>query len=452
VLTALVEQELSEVVGKAGLITEVPETYLVDETETRSLVGRADAVVKPQTTAEVAALIRLSYAHDLPITVRGGGTGYAGGCVPNGGVVLSLERMSRVLDFDPLLWRMRVEAGVTTAEVRRRARENGLYYPPDPGAGEQSQIGGNIATNAGGPHAFKYGTTKEWVTGLEVVVPPGEIIRFGGSMRKDVAGYDFKSLLIGSEGTLGIITAAWLRLIPAVESAYPIVAIFDDLASGCQGIQAVLGSGLLVAVLDYVDEGALACAPPTFAPGSAFALLLEVDGTEHEARELRSEMLDVLDELASFVHAPTSVAEIAEVWRWRESMTVAVTTALGGKVSEDICVPIDRMAEAIAGTVQIGTSNGLRACSWGHAGDGNLHSTFLLAPTEAQSLTSAESAAEELFELAVTLGGTISGEHGVGLVKGGQLARMWAPRALELRDQVKKQFDPKNLLNPGKKL
>ena len=204
---------LAEVVSAASLV-EPQGRYLADLMG-RGVQGTADAVVLPDTTEEVAAVLRWCYQHDVPLTARGGGTGLAGGAIPvEGGVVLGFERLNKVRRFDPLLWRMEVEAGVTTGDVHRLARESGLRFPPDPGAAEISQIGGNIACNAGGPHAFKYGVTGQWVTGLEVVIPPGEIVRIGGPVRKDVAAYDLKSLLVGSEGTLGLVTAAWLRLIP----------------------------------------------------------------------------------------------------------------------------------------------------------------------------------------------------------------------------------------------
>src|SRR3989442_2000785 len=199
-------------------------------TEARGLSGRADAVALPRSAAEVAEVVAWCYAHGVAIVPRGGGTGYAGGAVPlDGGVVLSLERLDRVRSFDPLLWRIEVEAGLRTAELRRIAREGGLLFAPDPGAAEQSQIGGNIATNAGGPHTFKYGVTGAWVTGLEVVLPPGELVRVGGAIRKDVAGYDLKNLLLGSEGTLGVVTAVWLKLIPAPEAALPVVGFYRDI-------------------------------------------------------------------------------------------------------------------------------------------------------------------------------------------------------------------------------
>src|SRR2546429_4600870 len=245
-------------------------------TETRGLSGRADAVALPRSAAEVAEVVSWCYAHGVAIVPRGGGTGYAGGAVPlDGGVVLSLERLDRVRSFDPLLWRIEVEAGLRTAELRRIAREGGLLFAPDPGAAEQSQIGGNIATNAGGPHAYKYGVTGAWVTGLEVVIAPGELVQLGGPLTKDVAGYDLKHLLIGSEGTLGVITAAWLRLTPAPEAAWPVVGFFEGLRAGCGAIERVVGSGLPAAALEDLDGEAMRYTGATF-PGDGPARALAV--------------------------------------------------------------------------------------------------------------------------------------------------------------------------------
>jgi FAD/FMN-containing dehydrogenase len=190
--------------------------------------------------------VRWCYDHDVAIVPRGGGTGFTGGAVPDGGVVVGLERLRRLRSLDPGLWRACVDAGVPTAVLRRRARESGLLFAPDPGAAEQSQLGANIATNAGGPHAFKYGVTGAWVTGLEVVLAPGELVTVGGPVRKDVAGYDLKSLLIGSEGTMGIVTGAWLKLIPAPETAYPVVSFHDSIEAGYAAVRSVYESGLLV--------------------------------------------------------------------------------------------------------------------------------------------------------------------------------------------------------------
>ena len=454
--TTTLERELGAVLPRESILVEGAAAYGSDETEGRGLRGRADAVVLPSTTDEVARTLAWCYEHDVPLIPRGGGTGYAGGAVPlDGGVVLGLERLARVRSFEPLLWRIQVEAGVTTAAVRRRARESGLLFPPDPGAGEQSQIGGNIATNAGGPHAFKYGTTGAWVTGLEAVIPPGEVVTVGGPVRKDVAGYDLKSLLIGSEGTLGIITAAWLRLTPAPEAALPVAAFYPGSTEGCAAIERVVGNGLLVAALEYLDGATLVAAGGSFPierPDRAgFLVLAEADGSAEEAEQLRTEVLEAVAEGSVAVHAPTEARTIAELWRWREGIAIAVGAQRGGKLSEDIVVPLDRLREAIDETLAIGARHGLPACSWGHAGDGNLHSTFLVASDDEAGLARAGEAAGELFELAVRLGGSISGEHGVGWVKRGQLARQWPAPALALHAKIKQAFDPKGLLNPGKK-
>ena len=452
-MASTLARELASVLGAEAILVEPPAFYLTDRTELRGLTGRADAVALPGSAEEVARIVAWCYEHDVAIVPRGGGTGYAGGAVPlDGGVVVSLERLAGVRAFDPLLWRMCPEAGVTTADVRRLARESGLLFPPDPGAAEQSQIGGNVATNAGGPHAFKYGVTGDWVTGIEAVLAPGEVVAVGGPVRKDVAGYDLKSLLIGSEGTLGIVTAVWLKLVPAPEAALPIAAFYDGTAAGCAAIERVLGNGLAVAALEYLDGPTLAAAGRAFPggvpAGAGFLVLVDADGSAAEAARLRQEALDVLAEDAVGLTAP----EAAELWRWRDGVSFAVTAQRGGKVSEDVVVPLDRLAEAVEETLAIGRRHGIPACSWGHAGDGNLHATFLVSLENEDELHRAEQAAEDVFALAVRLGGSVSGEHGVGLVKRGQLARQWPPRALELHAEVKRAFDPKGLMNPGKKL
>jgi FAD/FMN-containing dehydrogenase len=360
-----------------------------------------------------------------------------------------------VRSFDPLLWRACFEAGVRTASVRRLARESGLFFPPDPGAAEQSHIGGNVATNAGGPHAFKYGVTGAWVTGIEAVVMPGEVVSVGGPVRKDVAGYDLRALLVGSEGTLGVITAVWLRLLPAPEAFLPVASFYEGAEAGCAAIERVLGNGIPAAALEFLDAAALAAAGPSFPgelpPGAGFLVIAEADGSAAEARRLRDDLVEVLAEDALGVVSPEEPAEVGALWRWRDGVSIAVTAQLGGKVSEDIVVPLDRLAEAIGETIAIGERNGLPTCSWGHAGDGNLHSTFMVDPRDEETIQRAEGAAGDLFDLAVRLGGSVSGEHGVGWVKRGRLALQWTPAALELHERIKQAFDPKNLLNPGKK-
>jgi glycolate oxidase subunit GlcD len=443
---------LAALLGEDAVLAGDSGPYGRDATETRGLEGRPDAVVLPRTADEVARALAWCYENDVPLTPRGGGSGFAGGAVPvEGGVVLALDRLDRVRSFEPLLWRTQVEAGVSTARVQQLARESGLLFPPDPGAPEQSQIGGNIATNAGGPHAFKYGVTGRWVTGLEAVVPPGDVIAVGGPIRKDVAGYDLKSLLIGSEGTLGIVTAAWLRLVPAPEAAHPVVGLYEGTESGCAAIERVVGSGLVPAALEYLDGGAVAAAGGAFPggvpTGAGFMVIAEADGSLHEAARLRDELVEVLGVGSLAVVAP----EPADLWRWREGVAFAVISLRGGKSGEDVVVPLDRLAEAIEEVVAIGRRHGLAACSWGHAGDGNVHANFVVDPRDGGELGRARAGAEEVFALAIRLGGSITGEHGIGWTKRGWLERQWGPRAVELHRELKRTFDPKGLLNPGKK-
>ncbi|MEA2154894.1 MAG: glycolate oxidase [Solirubrobacteraceae bacterium] len=418
--------------------------------------GRAATLVSPGSAEEVAAVVAWCYAHDVAMVPVGGRSGLAGGAAVLDGaaVAIALARLDAVRSFEPELWRMEAEAGVTTHTIARRARESGLYFPPDPGAAEQSQLGGTIATNAGGPHAFKYGVTGDWVTGLEVVLAPGELVRVGGPVRKDVAGYDLAALLTGSEGTLGIVTAAWLRLVPAPEAQLPVVASYRDPAAGCAAVLRVLAAGVVPAALEFVDARAMQAAGDTF-PGTValrgFVLLAEADGSQVEAARVREELLEAMTPEAEHVEAPQGLADVRALWRWRDGVSLAVTAARGAKLSEDIAVPVDRLAEAIEETIAIGARHGLEACCWGHAGDGNVHATFMLEPGDAPQRARADAAAEELFALAVRLGGTVSGEHGIGVLKAGRLAGQWAPAAVAAQRAIRAALDPKGLLNPGKK-
>ncbi|HEV2998830.1 MAG TPA: FAD-linked oxidase C-terminal domain-containing protein [Solirubrobacteraceae bacterium] len=450
-------RELARIVGPEHVLTgPASAPYEHDATLARGLRGRADAVVRPADPEQVAEVLRWSYAHGVPIVPRGGGTGLAGGAVPiDGGIVCALERLTRVRELEPGLWRMHVEAGLRTREVQRLARENGLSFPPDPGAAESSQIGGNLATNAGGPHAFKHGPTGAWVTGLEAAIAPGELISLGGPQRRDVAGYDLKSLLVGSEGTLGIITAVRLRLLPAPEARRALLAFHRDLPTGCEALLAVLASGLEPAALDFIDAAALeilATGKPEGSPrapaGAGFALLIDLEGSHPEVARERAELEGVL--------APDALElrdlEGPAAWRWREGFGIAVAALRGGKAGEDVVVPVEHLREALEEIAKIAAAHGLPACAWGHAGDGNIHANLLIDPASPSEREAAARASEEIFALATRLGGSVSGEHGVGLLKRGWLARQWPAAAIDLHEAIRRTLDPKGLLNPGKKL
>ncbi|HEX4483899.1 MAG TPA: FAD-linked oxidase C-terminal domain-containing protein [Solirubrobacteraceae bacterium] len=447
--------ELARLIGAEHVLDAPADSpYNADAARRRGLVGRADAVALPGSAEEVAAVVRWCYAHDVAIVPRGGGTGVLGGAVPSeGGVVLSLERLRRVRELEPALWRIYPEAGLSTRDVQRLARENGLFFGPDPGAAEQSQIGGNVATNAGGPHAFKHGVTGAWVTGLEVVLAPGELVQLGGWARKDVAGYDLKSLLIGSEGTLGVITAVRLRLLPAPEAELTLVVFLRDRASGCEAMLDVLGAGIVPAALDFLDGETLALVrggyPGEVPDDAGFALLIELDGSRGEVEREREELIEALGETSIAIERPPDAAAL---WRWRDGFNGVVSGARGAKVSEDVAFPIERLQEALERFEQIAARHGLRSCGWGHGGDGNVHATVLVDPSAEVELDAADAVGAELFALVRELGGSIAAEHGVGLLKSGLLAAQWDRPTLQLHEEIKRVFDPKGLLNPSKKL
>jgi glycolate oxidase subunit GlcD len=455
--------ELSRLIGAEHVLDAPPGSpYNRDATGRPGVQGRADAVVRPASASQVAEVVGWCYAHDVPIVPRGGGTGLTGGAVAmQGGVVCSVERLRKVRELEPALWRMLPEAGVSTRHVQRLARENGLFFAPDPGAAEQSQIGGNVATNAGGPHALKYGVTGAWVAGLEVVLAPGELVHLGGWVSKDVAGYDLKSLFVGSEGTLGVITAVMLRLLPAPEAAIPLVVFLRSREQGCSAIEEVFAAGVRPSVLDFLDAATLEIAGggyPGEGPGgepggvpsqAGFALIAEVDGAQAEAQAGRDALIELFAGTAVDVHEP---ADVAALWRWRDGINGVVTAERGMKISEDVVFPLERLREGLERFEQIADAHGLRSCAWGHGGEGNVHATVLVDPARDEDHLAAQAVGEELFALVIALGGSVAGEHGIGWSKRGLLASQWEPSAVRAHEEIKRVFDPKDLMNPGKKL
>lgn len=457
--SSALRREISRLLTEEQVVFDASSLRLAsqDATSGRGVQGNAEAVIFPESADELAKVVAWCYEHDVAMVPRGGGSGLAGGAVPSGGVVISTERIDTIRSIDPEYWRMEVECGVRTDRVQRVARENGLLFPPDPGAGEQSTIGGNMATNAGGPHAFKYGVTGAWVTGLQVVLPQGEQITVGGALRKDVAGLDLKRLFIGSEGALGFITSAWLRLIPAPESRSIVVAFYENTEIGCDAIAMIMGSGIQPTALEYLDGGALAASvgsfPGTPPAGAGFAVIAEADGSPEEVERVTADLIEAMsDNAQGEVLRFATPSETREFWTWRDGVSIAVTARRGGKISEDIAVPIDRLAEAIEGTFEIGDEFDLEACSWGHAGDGNLHATFLVDLADPSEVERANDAAAEVFNMAIRLNGSISGEHGIGILKAGKVGQALDPEVVALQIAIKDMFDPKHLMNPGKKI
>lgn len=428
--------DLEAIVGSAHTRRDPEPWRLADAAEPAFLPAHADWLVAPGTAEEVAAVLAWCCERGIAVTPRGGGTGLAGGAVPKGGVVVALERLRAIRAWEPEHRRGHFEAGLRTAEIARLAGENGLVFGPDPGAAESSQLGGNIATNAGGPHSYGYGPTRAFLTGLEVVIPPGEVVTLGGPLRRDAVGLDLVGLVAGSEGSLGIITAARLALRPAPEVTIAVRAAYPGTAEGCGAVERVVEAGLPVTVLDYADEA-------TPGTGGAFIVLAEAAGEAATAEALARDLEEILRD------GVIERVEPRELWAWRSGLTGRVVAHRGSKLSEDVAVPVERLAEAVGGVRAIGARHGLEACSWGHAGDGILHASFLFGTDDRAAQARASDAAEDVFALALSLGGSPSGEHGTGRLK-----RAWRPRAqgssvAGLHARIKAAWDPEGLLNPG---
>jgi glycolate oxidase subunit GlcD len=450
-----IERDLMQLLGREAIQASV-EPYGRDSTEMQGFRGIPDAVVTPSNTEEIQRLVEWCKRNGVPIVPRGGGSGFAGGAVPvEGGIVCSMERFNRVVGFEPLLWRATVQAGVTTQHVHQLARENGLLYPPDPGASEQSHIGGNIACNAGGPHSFKYGVTGSWVTGIQFVTGNGDVIQSGGTLRKDVSGFDIKSLIVGSEGTLGIVTAASLRFIPAPEKTVQLVVAYDRVSAAQEGLLAIYGNGLVPSLIEFLDGSCLALAGPSLPLSlprdTEFVLICEADGSASTADEMADDLKAVLQADAIALEVISDPQQAAALWRWRSGVSFAVISSHGGKMSEDVVVPVESLTEMIVELAEIGKRFDLPTCSWGHAGDGNLHATFLLDAKSTTDVERATIATRALFEAARRLGGSPSGEHGLGWLKREEFEHQFGEAERELHYRLKRTFDPYEIMNPGKK-
>jgi FAD/FMN-containing dehydrogenase len=349
---------------------------------------------------------------------------------------------------------MTVEAGLTTRRLHGAAAGEGLWFAPNPGAAEQSQLGGNIATNAGGPRSFRHGTVRSFVTGVELVLSSGEVLVAGGAARKNVEALDLTGLACGSEGTLGVITAAWLRLLPRPEVILPAIAVYPDRRAGVAALEAVMACGCLPTALEFVDDRAFAAAAATYprhaAPGS-FAVIAESAGPAAIARAERDIIVDALAPGATAVDAPDSPGEQRALESWRDGVSPAVVAVRGGKVSEDFAVPFDRLGEALDMIERIARDAGAEVACWGHAGDGNVHASVLVDRADRPALRRAEAVADAFHAVPRALGGSLTGEHGIGAVKLEAAAGL-PPALLRAQRAVAGALDPGGLANPGRKI
>jgi len=415
-----------------------------------------DVVVRPGTVEEVQAVMRLCAERGVYVTPRGAGSGKAGGCVPvYGGVVLALDRLTRTLEIDRENQLARVEPGVILQPFQEAVEAEGMFYPPDPASLSWCTIGGNVACNAGGPRALKYGVTGSYVLGLDVVLPTGERIKTGRSTTKGVAGYDVTSLMVGSEGTLGVITGITLKLLPNPRHVQTALAIFEDTSAAVRAVSAVLARGILPRTLEYMDrdsiEAVKVMTPPyRFPAGAGAALIIETDGeSEQGTLEALARCVDVATEHGAVdAFLAQDAKQRRDIWASRRLLSEATRKIKKRKVSEDIVVPRSKIPEMVARTSLLGERHRLMTCSFGHAGDGNLHTQVLF--DEEGDMPRVEALLDDLFDEVLALGGTITGEHGVGLSKKKYLPKELSDDVIALQQRLKDSFDPAGILNPGK--
>lgn len=456
-MEARVVDGLIEIAGKSGVLRTEEDlaAYSYDGTFAE---GRPEIVVLPQSTEQVSRVVKLVSEARLPIVARGMGSGLAAGSipVPSGGVVVCFTRMNRILEIDTANSTVRAEAGVITAELQAEVEKHGLFYPPDPSSIRHSTIGGNIACNAGGPRCLKYGVTGNYVLGLTVVLADGRILQTGGKPIKDVTGYNLNALFTSSEGTLGLITEALLRLVARPRHFRTALAEFLSLPDATETVNAILSAGIVPASLELMDRTAIVCIEEAMHLGLPVdveaTLIVETDGADEETvlRDIETSARVCRENGARSVKIARDEAERALLWTARRSISPSLARKAPNKLGEDITVPRHAIPEVVRRLREISARHGLPIVIFGHAGDGNLHPNILFDKRRPEQWAKVERMVPGIFDAALALGGTLSGEHGVGVLKRPYLERALGPLSVEIQRRIKQALDPMNVLNPGK--
>jgi glycolate oxidase len=417
---------------------------------------RPDAVALPRSTKSVSAILRFANQHTIPVTARGGGYGYVGGCVPvRGGIVLSLERMNRIKEINRADFVAVVQPGVPTQQFQDAAEKLGLFYPPDPASRAHNFIGGNIATNAGGPRCLKYGVTRDYVLGLEVVLADGTLVRVGGRVHKNKTGFDFTRLFVGSEGLLGVVTEATLKLIPLPPFRAMLAVGFSSMKNAVGALQSILAAGFLPGALELADEFTLAAAAQ-YTKNDRLGvcrahLIVELDGQKNSVRaEVATVERVIRKHKPLFLERGYGNTECEKIWQIRREFSAALRVTGLTKLNEDIVVPRGKLEELFKFTAKLQRKHNLPVACFGHAGDGNIHVNVMVDETQPGARKRCDVLLDELFARILAWNGAITGEHGIGLAK-----KRWWPLAVseevrELHRLVKNTLDPKGILNPGK--
>jgi glycolate oxidase len=427
--------------------------YAYDGTSTKAL---PDAVVLVRTASEISAVLRFASENGIPVVPRGAGTGLSGGSVPaEGGIALVLAGMRAVRELDADSMMAVVEPGVVTGQFQKAAEAAGMFYPPDPASLNYCTLGGNVAENAGGPHGVKYGVTKDYVLGLEVALPSGDVVRLGGKQIKNVTGYNLVQLFVGSEGTLGVITEITLRLLPKPPAKRTMLAIFDRLDDAAEAVAGIMAGGVIPATLEIMDQRSIHCVEDYLKLGlprdAEAILLIEVDGMP-PAVEAEADVIGRIcrERSARSYQAAKDTKEADNLWRARRAISPAISQARPSKIGEDISVPRKAVPAMVREIQRISRDYNLPIVIFGHAGDGNLHPNILTDRRDRVEMERVEHAIEAIFEASVRLGGTLSGEHGIGTTKRPFLRMALSPEVVALMKDIKRAVDPKGILNPGK--
>jgi glycolate oxidase len=454
-IEATLVEELKGIAGDENVLTS-PEELLCYSYDSTVLQHLPEVVVLPRTTDEVAATVALANRERLPILPRGAGTNLAGGTIPiKGGIVLSLTRMIDILEIDDVNMVAVVQPGVVTGKLQTAVAKQGLYYPPDPASLKATTIGGNVGMDAGGPHALKYGVTSDYVMGLEVVLPSGEVIRTGGKAIKNVTGYNLTQLFVGSEGTLGVITEITLRLIPQPETSGSVLAAFAELDDAATLVNRILHAGVTPAVIEIMDQMTVHTVDDYLNSGlpreAAALLLIQVDGVQAAVDEELGIVAQLCrDNKATMVDVAGTPQEETALWKARQSISPSLTRVRPNKLGEDISVPREAIPEVVRRIQEISCQRNLPIVIFGHISDGNLHPNILFDQADAEEMERVEAASGDIFEVATSVGGTLSGEHGIGLLKQKYLSLDLPEGTVEVMRTIKKALDPLNIMNPGK--
>lgn len=448
-------KELRNIVGSEHVTLEKQDLvcYSYDATRMEYL---PDAVVFPANAEEISLIHRLANRERVPVFPRGAGSGFSGGSLPKGGgVALVTTRMNRIIRIDTDNLLAVVEPGVVTGDLQKAVEKLGLFYPPDPASLGFSTIGGNVAECAGGPRAVKYGVTRDYVLGLEVVLPTGEIITTGGETYKGVVGYDMTRLMCGSEGTLGVITRVILRLLPLPETRATMLAVFDSINGAADAVAAVIRGRIIPTTLEFLDYSALACVEGEFSlgipPEARAVLLIELDGEKELVEKQASRIGELMRPLGLLdFRAAADAVEAEELWKARRLVSPALRKVNPDKINEDIVVPRSRLPDVIRRIDAIREKYDIPIINFGHAGDGNIHVNIMIDRSRPGESEKGEKAVRDIFRATLDLGGTMSGEHGVGLSKSPYLSMELTGAQIGAMKAVKKALDPSNILNPGK--